>query len=817
MGRSIATPHKFAGGGKVPRAPAAGTSHGPDVLPKHSPVPYTMLTHQRKPRTASPIGFSHRPCAQHIRRVTCGLAVAMLALSAVARAQEVRGDDPSPHSAVELLAERPAIVADGTVTVALRVTLDAGWHTYWVNGGDAGLPISVAWTLPPGITAGPLRFPTPSLLPQPPLMSYGYEHEVFYLADLRADPALPTGSVLAIRANAEWLACADVCLPAAGTVTLELPVVSAAEASAQPRASVVQTARSRLPIADPGVRASAWRHGDGYLVMVSGARAPVAGREHPYFFADSVGVVDHAAPQYVSRRGDTLVLELSRSPFAPPTVERLGGVLAWTGAGEGHPAFLLELSLLAERESLVGREAALAIRSSMPRDSSGGARGPGDVGNASSSDAASAADAGAGPDFGADSSASLGLLAAALFAFLGGILLNLMPCVFPILSVKVLSFVQHGGGERRQTVRHALLFALGVLITLWTISGVLLALRAGGASLGWGFQLQSPMVVALLALLLFALALNLSGTFELGVSLTRLGGVGAGNRLSDSFLTGALAVVVATPCTAPFMGAAIGYALVQPPAVALTVFTALALGLALPYVLLASVPALLRRLPRPGAWLETFKQALAFPMYATVVWLLWVFGQQAGIDALALLLLSLTLTAFAAWAWGRALHSASRSLHALAAVALLVAAGVAWRGSRSPAVVGVAARETSSSAASSVAWEAFSPEALAGYQAAGRPVFVDVTAAWCLSCQVNERVALQASRVRAKFTEANVVLLRADWTSRDSVIARVLASHGRSGVPLYVIYPAAPGAAPEILPSILTPGIVLAAIERARS
>lgn len=750
-------------------------------------------------------------------RITLGIAGALLGLSSIARSQDALGIDPSPHSAIELLAERPGIAAGGSVTVAVRVTLDAGWHTYWVNGGDAGLPISVVWSLPPGITAGPLRFPTPSLLPQPPLMSYGYEREVLYLVELHADRSVPVGSAERIQVEAEWLACADVCLPAAGAATLELPVVSTAAEDALHAARAFRAARDRMPTEDPAMRASAWGTATGYLVLVTGVRSPNGGGVRPYLFADSVGVVDHAAPQYIVWRGDTLVMDIARPPFASGPVKRVGGVLALASDGEVRPALLVEMPLRDARPSSAGRRAALAMLASTPRDSSGGAREATKV-------------VGATPlvpevsRAGSDPSGSLGLLAALLLAFLGGVLLNLMPCVFPILSVKVLSFVQHGAGESRQTVRHALTFAAGVLVTLWTMVGALLALRAGGASLGWGFQLQSPLVVAALALLMFGLALNLSGTFEVGVSLTRLGGVGAGNRVSDSFLTGALAVVVATPCTAPFMGAAIGFALVQPPVAAFTVFTSLALGLALPYVVLASVPALLRRLPRPGAWLETFKQALAFPMYATVVWLLWVFGQQTGIDALAVLLLALTLLALAAWAWGRASRSGSHLLRVLAAGALLLALGGVWRGSRSQEVAaptpstGSPTRSSiASSAATELVWETFSPEAVSSYRAAGRPVFVDFTAAWCLSCQVNERVALQVDRVRAKFIEANVVLLRADWTSRDSVIAKVLASHGRSGVPLYVLYPASPVASPEILPTILTPGIVMAALDRARS
>jgi len=738
-------------------------------------------------------------------RCTWRVALSLMGMSVLAGAQQVAGEDASPHSAVELVGERAGIAPGGTLTAAVRVTLDAGWHTYWTNGGDAGLPISVVWTLPAGITAGPLRFPRPHLLPQPPLMSYGYETDVLFLVDFHADNALQPGAMTTIRAAAEWLACADVCLPASGTATLALPVAATERVASLPAAPVFRAARAAMPASRAEVRGAAWRRAEGYLLVVTGARSPDGDPGPPYFFADSAGVVDHFSPQLVAQHADTMVLAVKKSRFASPDANRLGGVLAWPHGADTGPSFVLQASLQSERESTALYRAAVALLASTPLDSSGGAR------------SLAAATAGSPlapvPPVDDAAGASLGLLAAALFAFVGGLLLNLMPCVFPVLSVKVLSLVELGAGETRRTFRHALTFALGVLVTLWAMVGMLLALRAGGTSLGWGFQLQSPMVIAVLALVMFGLALNLSGAFEVGLSLTRLGGIGAGKGLGDSFLTGALAVIVATPCTAPFMGAAIGYALVQPPAVALTVFTALGTGLAAPYVLLASVPSLLRRLPRPGAWLETFKQALAFPMYATVVWLLWVFGQQAGVDALAVLLLALTLTAFAGWAWGRASRSGSRVLRSVAVGAMLLAVGAAWRGSVGRTVASAA----SPSAHGEVAWEPFSPEALASHRAAGRPVFVDFTAAWCLSCQVNERVALQVDRVQAKFTEANVVLLRADWTSRDTVIANVLGSHGRSGVPLYVLYPASDAAPPEILPTILTPGIVMAAVERARS
>ena len=419
----------------------------------------------------------------------------------------------------------------------------------------------------------------------------------------------------------------------------------------------------------------------------------------------------------------------------------------------------------------------------------------------------------------ASGAAPISLWAAILFALLGGMILNLMPCVFPVLSLKVLSFVERGAGDPSIARKHALVFAGGVLAAFWALALALLAVRAGGDSVGWGFQLQSPMVVALLAMLMFGLGLNLAGVFEVGMGLTRLGAVGQGTGYRDSFLTGALAVVVATPCTAPFMGAALGYALVQPVLVGLTVFTSLAAGLALPYVVLAWSPGLMRRLPRPGPWLETFKQLLAFPLFATAVWLLWVFGQQAGNDALALVLLALTGLAFGAWVWGRAQRRGSRAAAlGIMALAVITAAFVGREGTvgaRSPTAATVDTDGGSNATSEAVVWQEYTPAALEAARASGRPVLLDFTAAWCLSCQVNERVALSTASVQRAVAAGNVIMMRADWTARDADIARVIASFGRSGIPLYVLYAADPAIKPVLLPSVLTPNIVVNAIERA--
>ncbi len=737
-------------------------------------------------------------CGAPWRRLV-GAAVLLLTAGAGAApltAQARPPRDPSPHSDVELVAAQRGVAAGQRVTVAVRLTLDPGWHTYWINPGDAGLPLAVEWTLPAGVSAGPLQFPTPRLAPQPPLMSYGYERQLVALVELQLPASLAPSSTLRLAGKAKWLACAEICLPASGPLALALPVTPGGDTTPTRWADAVTHARAQIPAPLIGWTARGWTTPQGYTVAlirsVGTARGAAARFTTPYLFVDSAGVIEHASAQRVAVGGDTLVIALPRATVATDTATRIAGIIATDVASDDPRSYVVNVALSAPVPAGLRARATALLAGG--RDvggvSGGGAPAPGAVTTL--------------PDPAAD----MTLVAAIAFAFIGGLLLNLMPCVFPVLTVKVLALLDHGGtGDRRRARRHGLAFGAGVLLSFWLLAGVLIALRAGGEQLGWGFQLQSPIVVSLLALLMFALALNLSGVFEIGLALTRLGGVGAGRGYGDSLLTGALAVIVAAPCTAPFMGAALGYALVQPALVGLLVFTALGVGLALPFVLLASVPALLRFMPRPGPWLETLRQLFAFPLYATVVWLLWVFGQQAGVDALAIVLLSMILLALGAWVWARGVRSDRAPTRALAGVLMLGAVGVA--------ALSATRALPERSAAVVAGWEPWSAARVAALRGEGRAVFVDFTAAWCLSCQVNERVALRTESVRRAFTSGNVALLRADWTSRDSSITEVLAGFGRSGVPLYVLYPTQPNAAAVILPAVLTPGLVVDAVTKA--
>ncbi len=733
-----------------------------------------------------------------MRMVLCSTVALLTAITVRGQQRPVR--DPSPHSDAVLVSDVASAMPGKTVTVAVRLTLDPGWHTYWINPGDAGLPLKVKWTLPAGVTAGPLQFPTPHLTPQPPLMSYGYENEVLVLTELTVPATAVVGSSLHIEGKADWLACADVCLPATGPLSLDMPVIAGVAATTASSRAIADT-RERLPAVLSGWATHAWSTPTGYtLALIRSATASPTPFVAPYFFVDSADVLEHADAQRVAQAGDTLVVALPRSKVSTRTAASLAGIMLVDINAATPLGFSVDASTQTAAPATLKSRATALLTNAHP------------VGGAG----AGAVTATVSPAI-VDPTADMSLIAAILFAFLGGLILNLMPCVFPVLSVKVLALLEHGGAANPARGRkHGLAFGAGVLLSFWILAGALMALRSGGESLGWGFQLQSPAVVATLALLMFALGLNLSGVFEIGLSLTRLGAAGSGGSYRDSLLTGGLAVLVAAPCTAPFMGAALGYALVQPAFIGLLVFTALAIGLALPFVVLASMPQLLRFLPRPGPWLETLKQLFAFPLYATVVWLLWVFGQQVGVDALAVLLLAMIVLALGAWTWARGVRFDKRSTRFVAAALMVCAVLIAVAGSRASA-----RREASSAVRDSAngagTWEPYSADRVTQLRAEGRPIFIDFTAAWCLSCQVNERVALRTDAVGKAFTRGNVALLRADWTSRDDDITQVLASFGRSGVPLYVLYPAGKNSAGTILPAVLTPGIVVDAVTKATS
>jgi thiol:disulfide interchange protein DsbD len=702
----------------------------------------------------------------------------------------------SAHLHVQLVAPESNLFPAGRNDLGLYFKLEPGWHIYWKNAGDSGEPPHIHWTLPDGVTAGTMEFPAPQRLPLGPLMDFGYEGEVLFPLQLHVAKTVKPGPAV-LHAKVDWLVCREVCIPGKAELEETLRVSPqdsglASSSTSNSDAALFKRLANLLPTPLPqNAKAVFQLAKDGFrLAVVTGRRETTAA-----FFPADQDILDNPAPQKLTSTANGLILDLKKDPNLTANltanVAQLKGVLELSGGR----AF----DLTALPGAVAGSAPASSVFSIQLSSAASAIQPP--------APAASAARSTTAPPFfwGA-------LLRTSGLAFLGGLLLNLMPCVFPVLFLKGLALVHSGHKELHKLRAHGMVYAAGILVSFWVLVAVLLGLRAAGATLGWGFQFQSPVFLALMAGLLFFLGLSLAGQFEIGLTLT-----GAGDSLArkhgytGSFFTGVLAVVVATPCTAPFMGAAIGYALAQPTAVTFAVFTALALGLAAPYVALTLQPAWTRLLPKPGAWMEVLRQAVSVPIFATVIWLAWVLTQAYGAGILASLLVGFLLLAIAGWFLGR--WPAKRWATAVAALILL---GVIAIGVCAPSRLAVAS-ETQAAAETQGRgephWEPWSAEAVSRYQAQGRPVFVDFTASWCLSCQVNERVALHQPEVQKEFGDRKVALLRADWTRHDEAITQALTWLGRSGVPAYALY--APGQSePQMLPEVLTPGIVTDALKK---
>ena len=718
------------------------------------------------------------------RTVLLGL---FLGIAGSLEAPAQSSDDPSPHSEAALEVGVSSVAPGEPFTVALRIDMEEGWHSYWKNPGDAGKPTTINWSLPEGWTVDALQWPRPHRIQAAGVSSYGYSDVVRHPVRITPPDTLTPGTTVALTGEAQWLICADICLPAREDIERRVTVTDEAPTPSD-EADAIRAAQERIPGPVDGWTVQAARSSGSYTLALTSETDRRPDLSGAYFYPAEKATLDHAAPQPVTRQGDTYLLSLQASEYAQESAERLHGVVVapegttWDDGGE---------------------ERAMTI--DVPVDSS--LQGV-DVAALSASSSA----AGGG---------GLSLPWALAFAFAGGLLLNLMPCVFPVLSVKILGFAEDAGEDDAAIRRHGLLFGVGVLVSMWVLAGVLLGLRAAGGQIGWGFQLQSPTFVGLMTLLFFGIGLNLLGVVEVGTRLMNWGGrlqsetPNTGN--TGAFLTGVLATIVATPCTAPFMGAALGVALTLSTTGALLIFTALGVGMATPYVGLSMAPRLLDALPEPGGWMETLKQFFAFPMFATAIWLVWVFGQQTSNSGVALLLGALLLMGMAAWVVHRwAAPRLSRSLQVLtrglATVMLVgaVAATVIGAGYSRPS--SASERADASASASEAAWQPFDPATVDSLRAQGQPVFVDFTAAWCLTCQVNKRTVLSSESVTTAFAEHNVALIRADWTNRDSTITKALESHGRSGVPVYVLYPG-DGSGPRLLPEVLTDDIVLGALD----
>jgi len=684
----------------------------------------------------------------------------------------------SGHIESELVAQETGIAPGGTIYLALRQKIIPEWHTYWRNPGDAGEATKITWTLPPGWKAGDMVWPTPKTAKLGPLLDYAYEGEVLIPVPITAAANAQVGTTISLSADIFYLVCKDVCVPEEAKLSLLLPVVAAP--AADPKwGLVVGDVLAKAP-KPAGLKAVFKLDGASLKLAVTGGPLKGADMAGAYFFPYSPKTIEHAADQGIDRGPEGLTLSLK------PGYDFVGGGTAPT-----------------EVAGVLSTKAGAWEITATPGEPPATAAGMGPP--------ASEVKPG---------QASGGLAGALLFAFVGGLILNLMPCVFPVLSMKAASLAGHAH-DAGKTRLQGLVFLLGVVATFLALAGLLLAVRAGGAAVGWGFQLQSPLVIAGLGLLMLLVALNMSGVFEIGTSVQNVGsGASAQGGATGAFFTGALAVVVAAPCTAPFMAGALGYALTQPAVISLAVFLALALGFAAPFVAVAFIPGLLKLLPRPGAWMDVLKKGLAFPMYGAALWLAWVFAQQSGPIALGQLLAAGVVAAFGAWLYGVAQNRRATgkggvvsTIVALLAVAGAIALGASAALAAQPPVAAAATGEAAPSGPG-LAAEAWSPEKVKALQAEGRPILVDFTAAWCVTCQVNEKVALSGAKVAEAFKASNAVYLKADWTNRDPAIAKALAQFDRVGVPLYVVYPKN-GGAPVILPQLLTEGLVIEAIEKA--
>jgi thiol:disulfide interchange protein/DsbC/DsbD-like thiol-disulfide interchange protein len=719
------------------------------------------------------------------------------------------------HVTAQLVAEQTAVQPGQTLRVGLKIDHQPHWHTYWRNPGDSGLPTTVNWTLPVGAQISDIQWPAPKRLPVGPLVNYGYEDELLLPQNLTVPTTAVPGTTLVLRAQANWLVCKDVCIPESGELSLQLPVVGR---DVMPGSTAHLPTFDRLDRAAPrplqGWTTRLQRAGGDLLLTLDAPSAAAPAATKPVgatTVASAAWPVVHVFPYveqmwvparhevYRTATGYAFKLALMDGASVPASVQ---GVLVAQTSGDDLPPFAWASSPQKAGEFSAPMETVTALR--WPQ----GAEKLADTGPQ-----------GEPVSLRGGGLASTGLLSWLLtlvLAFIGGMLLNLMPCVFPVLSIKLLSVTQQEGNTAGGHRRHALAYSLGVVLTFLALAGVLLALRSAGQAVGWGFQLQEPWVVLGLAMLFFLIGLNLLGAFEGGSWLpSGLASWRARQPGVDAFASGVLAVVAASPCTAPFMGAALGFAVTQSAATALLVFVVLGAGMAAPYVALVLSPGWRERLPRPGPWMLHLKQLLGFPMFLTVLWLLWVLGQQVGVDGLLAATLCLLALGFGLWllgawkghpAWARGL--------ALSVVVFALWLAAPLNDSQRPSATAQRTASDGEARAKSggvdAAWVTYDPAQIDLHVAKGQAVFVDFTAAWCVSCQVNKKLVLNSESTQQAFAKAGVVLMRADWTNRDPIITDALARLGRSGVPVYVLY--RPGKAPLLLPEVLTSGLVREAL-----
>ena len=717
----------------------------------------------------SNLGFiltEFRPMTAALRPLARLTLAALLLVPAAAYAQDVPAD--GPHATVSLIAETKTVAPGQKLKVALVQKIQKGWHTYWVNPGDSGLPTTVDWSLPAGFTAGEIAWPTPGRIPFGPLMSYGYEGQAVLPITITVPANLPSSGDVALTGHASWLVCSNVCVPEEADIKLTLPAAAGPAAPDPANAATFAAAQAQLPADNPFTATATYDKDRIKLHVATGDAGKLTEVD---FFPLDEGVIDNDAEPEVTTAKDGVTVTLKRADDKNKPLQAFNGVLAFHDSSTG--------------EDMAGH----AIRIAAPATAGSTAGGSATVPTVSLA----------------------AFLEAVLLAIAGGIVLNLMPCVLPVLSIKALSLVRHAQSHPREVRMQGLAYAAGVLVSFGIVAGALIVLRAAGAEIGWGFQLQSPIFLTVMIYVLFAVGLSLSGVFTVGDSVAGLGSDLANREgYSGSFFTGALATLVATPCTAPFMAAAIGFAITQPWFISFAVFEAIGVGLALPYVVLAYSPGARRFLPKPGAWMNSFKQVLAFPVYGTAVWLAFVLASESGSIGITAALAGLVLIGFAAWLYEAVRNSMGTGrLVGLAGVAIAVIAALVLLEIPNETGGGGSASAAEASIVGGVSWVPFTQAKLDEAKAAGKPVFVDFTADWCITCKVNERVALTDQAVKDAFTAQGVVAMRGDWTRRDGAITRVLEANGRAGVPLYLFYAKGAGDKPVILPQILTADAVL--------
>jgi len=693
--------------------------------------------------------------------------------------ESIDNPESSPPVKIELIYDQAAIEANTPFWVGIRLQHQPGWHSYWKNPGDAGLATEFEWNLPSTVKAGNIEWPVPQKFNLNSMIGLGYEGDILLLTQMTPTQEFTDGP-LELKATIHWLACSDAtCVPGEATVKLEIPQTPGSSQQNLEMKQEILSAIDKLPSQHHQINAV---RKDGLIVIhltgVDQGKSPT-----PSFFPETTELVDLQKEPMITVAGQQSGEYLITMAEGSSASDRLKGVLILEDTNADNP-LALNIDLLIHSDANALKVDAKDFNHAVF------------LGSKESTPDASTSQFDGG----------LGL--ALLLAFIGGMILNLMPCVLPVISFKVLSFVKMAGQSRSLTLKHGLMFSLGVLVSFWTLAVAMLILQVYGKSVGWGFQLQEPLFVIVLATGLMIFALSLFGIFEFGTFFASLAGNSSINKpsqegFSGSFFSGVLATAVATPCTGPFLGSAIGFAVTLPPFYALLIFTSLGLGMAFPYLILSLFPRLLSFLPKPGNWMVTFKELMGFVMMTTVLWLLWVFSAQTSSLALLIVLFAYLLITLGFWVYGRfgTLINKRRTRILSSAFALLCLTTASYT-----IYVSASLPPETTQVADASEWEPFSAIRVAELQKQGIPVFIDFTAKWCLICQTNHMV-LASERVGTKFKELGVVKMLADWTSNDEEITKALRQFGRNGVPLYLLYNGKE--TPEILPQILTPEVVI--------